>query len=753
MGRSTRSGLARAGNVVEIALWIALLVGSAALVVLASRRPSAVGVAVTTGLGVLFALVLARLAIAAAAQPRRRTGLLALVVAIGLWGVGSATFTTAGNVDVTVFPAPGEAWYLVAYVGFAAFIVLDSPRARPGSAGTWLEAAIVCGGTGSLAGLLALSHVAVITPLGGMRVFVALIYPLLDIVLAVMLTAQLTLRAWAGRGQAGLILAGFLILAVADAQLIGDLARGTYQLSVPITIGYGLAFAALTSGAARAPVPAARSPRRRTVPVILAVIVAVLALTITPAPAARIYLVVPALMTLVAAGWRMVLALRDADRVADALRLARSDDLTGLPNRRAVTARLAELVTAPGPLGFMIIDLDGFKDVNDTLGHAAGDTVLQLIARRTAEAAPPGSMLARLGGDEFALLVDDDDPIRLTETAAALGHVVGTPMQVDGLELTVRASVGIAVRTDTSDTAAELMRQADVAMYRAKRDRCGTLVYNPSDDEFSRQRLQLSQMLRAAISSRQLSLWYQPQIDATTGRVCGLEALVRWEHPVDGLLSPAVFLPVARQAGLMAALSVEVARQAVTDARRWRDIGITTPVAINLSPPELMSEAVLPQLYEMMARARLPADAILIEVTEDSFLADPDRARSAIEDVRRHGLEVSIDDYGTGFSSLSYLRDLPVQELKIDQSFITGLAEDEKTRRIVASTIQMAHALHMRTVAEGVEDAATTAELVAFGVDVLQGYHFARPMRAREVTTWLTDIVSPFDIASRLTDL
>jgi EAL domain-containing protein (putative c-di-GMP-specific phosphodiesterase class I) len=309
------------------------------------------------------------------------------------------------------------------------------------------------------------------------------------------------------------------------------------------------------------------------------------------------------------------------------------------------------------------------------------------------------------------------------------------------------------VRTDPGDTAAELMRQADVAMYRAKRDRCGTLVYNPSDDEFSRQRLQLSHMLRAAISSRQLSLWYQPQIDATTGRVCGLEALVRWEHPVDGLLSPAVFLPVARQAGLMAALSVEVARQAVTDARRWRDIGITTPVAINLSPPELMSEAVLPQLYEMMARARLPADAILIEVTEDSFLADPDRARSAIEDVRRHGLEVSIDDYGTGFSSLSYLRDLPVQELKIDRSFITGFAEDEKTRRIVASTIQMAHALHMRTVAEGVEDAATTAELVAFGVDVLQGYHFARPMRAREVTTWLTDIVSPFDIASRLTDL
>jgi EAL domain-containing protein (putative c-di-GMP-specific phosphodiesterase class I) len=232
-------------------------------------------------------------------------------------------------------------------------------------------------------------------------------------------------------------------------------------------------------------------------------------------------------------------------------------------------------------------------------------------------------------------------------------------------------------------------------------------------------------------------LWYQPQIDASTQTVCGLEALVRWQHPEYGLMPPVAFLPAARRAGLMQSMSEEIGRIAVADLARWQETGLTPRVAINCAPPELMSGIFLPRLYDMLKQAHVPASQIVIEVTEDSFLAEPERARSLLLDIRRQGFQVSIDDYGTGFSSLSYLRDLPVQELKMDRSFVATMRSDPRSRMIVASTFQMAAALGLRTVAEGVEDAATAADLVAMGVDVLQGYHLAQPMPPDQVEAWM----------------
>jgi EAL domain-containing protein (putative c-di-GMP-specific phosphodiesterase class I) len=287
-------------------------------------------------------------------------------------------------------------------------------------------------------------------------------------------------------------------------------------------------------------------------------------------------------------------------------------------------------------------------------------------------------------------------------------------------------------------------------MYHAKHSRAGALLYDAHNDDFSRQKLQLSEELRKGIIDRQLVLWYQPQLEASTQRVCGLEALIRWNHPEQGLLAPAGFLPAARRAGLMQALSEEVARLAVADLRRWRASGMNTRVAINCAPPELMSGIFLPHLYELLEQADVPAECMVIEVTEDSFINEPERARSVLYDIRAHNLQISIDDYGTGFSSLSYLRDLPVQELKMDRSFISALRDDERGHMIVSSTFKLARALGLRTVAEGIEDAATAADLIAMGVDVLQGYHISRPMPPEKVERWMREH-QPMTQAGRLT--
>jgi EAL domain-containing protein (putative c-di-GMP-specific phosphodiesterase class I) len=316
-------------------------------------------------------------------------------------------------------------------------------------------------------------------------------------------------------------------------------------------------------------------------------------------------------------------------------------------------------------------------------------------------------------------------------------QVLLAPMQMDNLDLAIGASIGITVSAEGDTGATDLLRRADIAMYEAKESRSGALLYDTSQDGFSRQRLRRGEELRHAIASGELVLWYQPQVDALTRKVIAMEALVRWQHPQEGLLSPITFLSEARRAGLMPALSDVVMRMVVADAQAFVAAGFDFRVAMNCAPPELLGGQLLPRLYEALERAGLPGDIVLIEVTEDSFLSDPERARDALHDLRAHDVQASIDDYGTGFSSLAYLRDLPVQELKIDRSFVATLTTDERTRLIVETTTQMAHAMGMRVVAEGVEDGQTASELVAMQVDVLQGYHIAAPMPAQEIGAWM----------------
>jgi diguanylate cyclase (GGDEF)-like protein len=686
-----------------------------------------------------FLVIIARVVVAAVRQRSRRAPLIALLAGIVLWALGSVTLN-GESPEARAFPAPGEWLFVSSYLAFAAFLVLDVSHKRGRNMSAWLDAAIMVGAVGAVSGALLLTPFVNAFPEGGIPLLVAILFPLIDVTLALVVIGQwaLSSRAWS-RSTASLIV-GFVVLAIADSSLVLNLASGTYAFSTLLAVLWGVAFMLISDGAVSTRPPIVTMARRLPVAFLAtAFSSAVLLLVIRPDGLLGWAIAVPAAVTLFATGARLVVALQESRKASEAFQMAQTDDLTGLPNRRAVITALDQGIVAQQPMGLVLLDLDGFKEVNDTLGHSAGDTLLELVALRMRDSLPSDILLARLGGDEFAMVVPHDDELDLLERAQAVRQTLLAPAKVDGMDLAMHASLGITVREAGDTRAADLLRRADVAMYEAKVTRSGAQLYDAQRDEFSRQRLRMGEELRRALSKGQIITWYQPKVDAVTQMAVGMEALVRWQHPDRGMIPPMAFLSVARRAGLMLELSQVVAQRAVADARHWKQLGLDLNVAINLAPPELLGGEFLPVLYDLIDDAGLPMHVITVEVTEDTFLADPERARDILLDVRRHGLKTSIDDYGTGFSSLAYLRDLPVTELKMDRSFVSTLTSDERSRLIVASTIDMAHALDLRVVAEGVENAAVTAEVIALGVDVLQGYHLAAPMPGDQVEQWVRD--------------
>jgi len=731
----------RAVRWLGVATWLIVVGGFSANLILAGTSGGEVQFAHVLTLGAFFLLVLTRLLVAAVVNSRRRAALAALFCGVAFWATGSVLLNASSQPDLTRFPGPGEWVFLASYLAIAGYLILDEAHWQRSARGAWLDAVVVCAGTTCLAGMLLLTPIGGVAGRTGVPLLVALLYPMIDTALAMLVMGQVMLRIRAAGPKSLALATGLLSFAVADLNFVTHLSRGTYAFSVLDGLAWATGFGLLVEAACSGRRERARGLPRRPGPLLMiaAGSVATALLAIHPRTGLGLYLTVPAVLTLVAAGGRLVVALREANGAAEAFALSRTDDLTLLPNRRSVAARLAEAMQAGEPLGLMLLDLDGFKEVNDTLGHAAGDSVLQLVAHRIRQALPSSVLVGRLGGDEYAIVMNTQDELLLLETANQVLEVVRQPTLVDGIELTTSASIGITSRLPDDAESPELLRRADVAMYQAKATRAGALIYDAHSDEFSRQRLRMAEELRRAILDGQLVMYYQPQLDAATLQVCGLEALVRWQHPQQGLLSPIAFLPAARREGLMLALSEAVSKLVIADLRRWRDAGLQLRVSLNCAPPELLSGVLLPRLYQELDRAQLPPDSLVVEVTEDAFMAEPERARGVLSDLRAHQVQVAIDDYGTGFSSLSYLRDLPVQELKVDRSFVASVTSDQRSRMIVASTFQLARALGLRTVAEGVENAATAAELIALGVDVLQGYHVARPMPFAEVEHWVRE--------------
>jgi diguanylate cyclase (GGDEF)-like protein len=441
---------------------------------------------------------------------------------------------------------------------------------------------------------------------------------------------------------------------------------------------------------------------------------------------------------------RLLINVRELSVLAVTRREALTDELTGLANRRAVLRRAEELSDDGTAFALALLDLDKFKEVNDALGHGAGDDLLRMVAARLETVLRPGDLLGRLGGDEFAVLalMDVDAPLQDAALAVArrLHERLAEPFLIESLVVHSAVSVGITTAGSDDEGArapARLLREADVAMYDAKRSGAGVALYDSERHADSSGHLALVEELRTAMADGQLVLHHQPQLDVATGTTVGVEALVRWQHPARGLLYPGDFLPLAEVHGLMGALTEVVLRQAVAQAAAWHRSGLHLRMSINLSASNLL-DAGLPGLVAgLLEEHGLPPELLVLEVTESVLLTDPDRSLAVVGALADLGAGVSIDDYGTGYSSLAYLRDLPVAELKLDRSFTVDLLTDPRTQAIVASTIELAHQLGLHVVAEGVEDEATLHHLASLHCNTSQGYLHARPLPAEDLPRWL----------------
>ena len=416
---------------------------------------------------------------------------------------------------------------------------------------------------------------------------------------------------------------------------------------------------------------------------------------------------------------------------------ATTDDLTGLPNRRALygqaAGRFADLQGRPQAL--LMLDLDRFKEINDSLGHHAGDQLLIQVGTRLGEHLRVGDLLVRLGGDEFAILLENAGNDQAVAVAGKLRATLGEPFALAEVTVHSTVSIGIALFPDHGADLSTLLRKADIAMYKAKTSGEPHL-YDGADDGGDT-RLRMVEELRTALTGDQLVVHYQPKIDLNTGDVHGVEALVRWDHPTRGLLYPDRFLHLVEEFGLMPALTRVVLTVALDQAAIWQARSQRLTVAVNLSASSLVDVDLPEQVTTMLAARDLPPNALQLEITEDFLMADRDRARAILTRLRHAGIQISIDDYGTGYSSLSYLRDLPIDELKLDRSFIFPMADDARAAALVASTIALAHSLDLRMVAEGVETSVAYTELARLGCDQAQGYYMSRPVPAAELDHWL----------------
>ncbi|MFI6095641.1 putative bifunctional diguanylate cyclase/phosphodiesterase [Lentzea sp. NPDC051213] len=423
---------------------------------------------------------------------------------------------------------------------------------------------------------------------------------------------------------------------------------------------------------------------------------------------------------------------------------ASHDALTGLANRTLLTQRTEQAIKRANnsgePLGLFLIDLNRFKPINDTLGHAFGDRLLQHVAHRLTGAVRDLDTVARLGGDEFAVLLPAVGTAANALVVANRVHrALEEAVDLEGLAVDVGCSIGVALYPTDSADAHELLKHADIAMYAAKRARLGTSVYEPGLDEHSAAQLTVISDLRHAIDHGELVLHYQPKADVRSGKVCGAEVLCRWQHPRLGLLGPDRFIPAAEETGLIEPLTQYVLDHALAQCLAWHTHGWDMPISVNVGAQCLHDPTFPEQVDRVLRKHGRPADVLTLEITESAIIADPHRATDVLVRLRELGVRLSIDDFGTGYSSIAYLRTMPVHEMKIDRSFTTNMRTDSSSGAITRSLLGLAHNLELEVVAEGVEDEETWTALAALGCDIVQGYALSKPLPADEFAAWVRD--------------
>lgn len=427
--------------------------------------------------------------------------------------------------------------------------------------------------------------------------------------------------------------------------------------------------------------------------------------------------------------------------------MAYYDALTDLPNRRLLNDRLQQAILAAGrehkSIAIMLMDLNHFKEVNDTLGHHYGDLLLQQVGKRVRVLLRESDTIARLGGDEFAVLLNNTNRQGAVLAAENINHALNQPFELGEISYNASMSIGIALFPDHGNDASSLLRRADIAMYVAKGAGSGHVVYETAHDKHSTERLLLVGELRRAIENKQeLVLHYQPIIDCATKRITSVEALIRWQHPKRGLLQPDAFIDRAEGAGLMLPLTLWVLGEALSQGNRWTAKGLRIPIAVNISAPSMHLKPLWLKISDLLREHTITPGQLAFEITESAIMEDPTYASALMTYLNECGISVSIDDFGTGYSSLAYLSRLPVHNLKIDKSFVLGMIKNKNDEMIVRSTIALSHNMQIKVIAEGVEDQQTLDRLISHGCDSAQGYFIGRPLPADAFDQWL--LTSPW---------
>ena len=446
-------------------------------------------------------------------------------------------------------------------------------------------------------------------------------------------------------------------------------------------------------------------------------------------------------------------ASRRLVRQSDALaHQALHDALTDLPNRALLHDRLQQALRIAqrdqSTVALLLLDLDRFKEINDTFGHHHGVQLLQQVGLRLGATLRDSDTVARLGGDEFAMLLPATDERGALRVAGKLVQALDQPFVVEGYSVAAGASIGIALAPEHGHDATTLLRRADVAMYVAKRAGSGYAIYAPEQDEYSPSRLALIGELRQAIEQDQLLLYYQPKVDLATGQLDGVEALVRWQHPQRGVVPPDEFIPLAEHTGLIAPLSRWVLATALRQCRSWRDAGLEMRVAVNLSARLLHDEHLVATIGELLQTWDVLPSQLTVEITESAVMVDPGRALALLTRLHQTGVRIAIDDFGTGYSSLAYFKRLPIDEIKIDKSFVLDMSMHDGNATIARSIIDLGHNLGLSVVAEGVETRQIWDQLAAMHCDVGQGYYLSRPIAAADLTHWVRSLPRLLEKAS-----
>jgi diguanylate cyclase (GGDEF)-like protein len=648
------------------------------------------------------------------------------------------------------YPSPADLLWLSFYpLAYVAVVLLIRRRVHRFQASMWLDGLI--GGLGAAALAAGLAFHTILDATGGSSATVAatLSYPVADLLLLVLVIGALAVLGGRPDRALWLLAMGMTVFAAADTIYLFRVATGTYQAGTWLD-GLSVAAQTLVGLAAWQTPPSDRSIRLESGAVLA--MPSLFALSSIGVLVLAHFQPISTLAVLLATGTLLVVVLRTAitfrevRSLADSRRLALTDDLTGLGNRRQLYRQLETALANRGEgqaVALLIVDLDRFKEINDALGHHMGDQLLQQIGSRLASQLRTHDLLVRLGGDEFAVLLADSDLASATGVAQRLLDALQEPFDLEGVAIHVDASIGLALCPEHADTPIALLQRADVAMYQAKAAHNGWQAYTFGGQQQARDRLQTIEDLRVALNRDELVVHYQPKIDPRSRQVVGVEALVRWAHPTHGLLYPDTFLPLAEQTGLMRQLTLIVLQTALQQGLAWRRQGLDLPVAVNLSVANLLDAHLARQVSDLLAGLGLPPRALELELTEDTLMADPVRSKQVLGDLRALGLRLAVDDYGTGYSSLAYLQELAVDELKLDKSFVMRMTEDSGAAAIVRTTIDLAHSLGLTMVAEGVENEAALAELARLGCDLAQGYHISKPLPAEELTGWLQTHIQP----------